>query len=144
MAAVVGAAGAVAANARPDDKNRAKVEVRRAEAAPADGLTAAKVAGTNTTVYLHRAAELNETDIEGARAAGDVNDPSIEVTLTKDGAKKLARLSADHANKPLAILVDGKVIAAPVIRANLGGTVRITGAFTPDEAVALAKAINGK
>ena len=47
LAAVVGAVGMVAAAIEPpDDKPRTKVEFRRAESKPTDGLTAAKIVGT--------------------------------------------------------------------------------------------------
>ncbi|MBY0515059.1 MAG: hypothetical protein K2P78_14295 [Gemmataceae bacterium] len=143
VAAMVGVAGAAAAAERPDDKDnpRAKVEFRRAEAKPADGLKAATVAGTDKKVYLHPTAELTEADVAGA-TVGD--GPSVDVALTAAGAKKLEKLSAGHLDRPLAILVDGKVIAAPTVRAKLGGRVSIAGEFTPAEAAKLADAIAGK
>ncbi|HJZ59635.1 MAG TPA: hypothetical protein VKE74_32115, partial [Gemmataceae bacterium] len=88
----------------------------------------------------HAKAELTEKDIAAATTNAD---GAIEVTLTEAGAKKLEKLSGEHLDKPLAILVDGKVISAPVIRAKLGGSVVITGSFTKDEAEKLAKAISG-
>jgi preprotein translocase subunit SecD len=141
LAAMAGVASAAAVAQPPADKERAKVEFRRAETRPADGLKAATVAGTERKVYLHATAELTEKDVAAA-AVGP--GPSIDVTLTEAGAKKLEKLSGDHLDKPLAILVDGKVIAAPTIRAKLGGTVVITGDFTKAEAEKLAAAIAGK
>jgi preprotein translocase subunit SecD len=143
LAAVVGVVGMIAAGAaqRPDDKPRAKVEFRRAETKPADGLTKAQILGTDKAVYLYPTAELTEKDVVGAALKAG---PVIEITLTAEGAKKLEKLSEANVDKPLAILVDGKVIAAPTIRAKLGGNVEINGAFTPEEAAKLVKAINGQ
>jgi preprotein translocase subunit SecD len=126
--------GSPAVAAEPPAKEKAKVEFRRAEAEPAEGLTEAKVAGTDQKVYLHKAADLTGADVASAVVGGDDDKATVQVTLTGEGTKKAAKLSKDHANKPLAIVVDGKVIAAPVIRAELGESVVITGNFTKAEA----------
>jgi preprotein translocase subunit SecD len=142
-AALAAAAGlALAVPVLADDPPR--VEIRRAEKAPADGLTEAVVVGGKDKVYLHKAAALTAADIASARAAGTPQDPSLEITFTEAGAKKAAKLSEDHADRPLAVLVGGKVVAAPVARAKFGGTVRVTGSFTAEEAAKLAKVIGGK
>jgi preprotein translocase subunit SecD len=144
-AALATAAGlAFALPALADDKAKTKVEFRRAEKTAAEGLTEATVAGTKEKVYLHKAADLTGADIASARVAGDAKDPTIEITFTEAGAKKAAKVSEDHADKPIAIVVDGKVLAAPVVRAKLGTTIRISGNFTGEEAAKIVKGINGK
>ena len=144
-AALATAAGlAFTLPALADDKPKAKVEFRRAEKTSAEGLTEATVAGTKEKVYLHKTAELTGADVSSARVGGDAKDPVIEITFTEAGAKKAAKLSEDHADKPIAIVVDGKVLAAPVVRAKLGTTIRITGHFTEEDAAKIVKAINGK
>jgi preprotein translocase subunit SecD len=144
-AALAAAAGlAFALPALADDKPKTKVEFRRAETTAAEGLTEATITGTKEKVYLHKAADLTGADVASARVAGDAKDPAIEITFTDAGAKKAAKVSEDHADKPLAIVVDGKVLAAPVVRAKLGTTIRISGHFTDEEAAKLVKAINGK
>ena len=144
-AALATAAGlAFTLPALADDKPKVKVEFRRAEKTAAEGLTEATVAGTKDKVYLHKTADLTGADVASARVAGDAKDPTIEITFTEAGAKKAAKLSEDHADKPIAIVVDGKVLAAPVVRAKLGATIRITGHFTEEDAARIVKAINGK
>jgi preprotein translocase subunit SecD len=67
----------------------------------------------------------------------------IDVRLTEDGAKKLAKLTENHVGQPLAIMLDGKVLAAPVVRDPItGGKALITGNFTKEEAARIAGAIN--
>jgi preprotein translocase subunit SecD len=127
-----------------DDKPKTKVEFRRAETTAAKDLTEATVAGTKDKVYLHKTADLTGADVASAKLSGEDKNPTIEITFTEAGAKKAAKLSEDHADKPVAIVVDGKVIAAPVIRTKLGATIRISGHFTEDEAKSLVKAISGK
>ena len=43
----------------------------------------------------------------------------------------MKKISEEHRNKPLAILVDGKVLSAPVIKSVIAdGKVQLTGKFT--------------
>ena len=113
-------------------------------AAPAEGLVEAVVAGTARKVYLHKTTALTGADIASARAAGGATDPTVELTFTAAGARKAAKLSEEHADRPVALVVDGKVLAAPVVRAKLGETVRVSGRFTEADAAKLAKAIEGR
>jgi preprotein translocase subunit SecD len=130
---------------KPDEKPKVKVEFRRAEAKNADGLTAAVVAGTTDKIYLHKAVEATNADIAEARVALDnAANPAIDILFTKEGAKKMEALSEKHQDKPLAILIDGKVVSAPVIRAKFSDKAQITGKFTKEEVEALVKAINAK
>ena len=127
-----------------EDKPKTKVEFRRAETTASKELTEATVAGTKDKVYLYKTADLTAVDIDSVLVAGDAKNPTIEITFTEAGAKKAAKMSEDHINKPVAIVVDGKVIAAPVVRVKLGAMIRISGHFTEGEAKNIAKAINGK
>ena len=130
---------------KADNKPRVKVEFRRAEKEPAEGLTEATVVGTNDKVYLHKSADATSEDIADARPTEDTRkEPAVEVTLTKEGAKKMAKLSEEHKDKPLAIVVDGKVISAPVVRSTFSDKVIISGKFTKEEVEKLAKSISGK
>lgn len=131
---------ALALPALAQDVPKTRVEVRRAETAPADGLVEAVVTGTTQKVYLHKAAALTGADIATAKAAAD----GVELTFTDAGAKKAAKLSEEYADKPVALVVDGKVLAAPIIRAKLGQTIRLTGSFTAEEAAKLVKAIESR
>ena len=53
-------------------------------------------------------------------------------------------LSEKHLDKPLAILIDGKVVSAPVVRVKVSDKAQINGKFTKDEVENLVKAINAK
>jgi preprotein translocase subunit SecD len=125
----------------------AKLELRRAETKAAEGLTEAKVVGTDQKVYLHKEAELTDKDIAQARVVEDkqVIGPMIEIVFTKEGQAKIGKLTGEHLDKPLAILFEGKVIAAPVVRAKLDGEKALfTGNFTKEEAEKIASSIKGK
>jgi preprotein translocase subunit SecD len=130
---------------KPDEKPKGKVEFKRAETKPADGLAEATVEGTRQKVYLPKKADATNADIARVSAGldGDLN-PAIDVVFTKEGAKKMEALSEEHKDKPLAILIDGKVVSAPVVRAKFSDRAQITGKFTKEEVEALVKAINAK
>jgi preprotein translocase subunit SecD len=135
-----------ASAAQPAEKSGVKFELRRAEGKPAEGLTEATVAGTRDKVYLHKEAALMNQDIAQAQATTDVGDkPAVEITLTEGGRKKLAKLTEDHQGKPLAIMVAGKVISAPIVREKIDeDRVLVSGSFTKEEVERIAKGIKEK
>jgi preprotein translocase subunit SecD len=130
---------------KPAVKPSVTVEFRRAENQPAEGLSEATVAGTTQMVYLHKSADATNVDIAEARAAVDNQQkPVVEITFTEEGAKKMAKLTAERQDKPLAILVDGKVVCAPVVRSTLSRVAQITGNFTQEEVDRIVRGINGQ
>ena len=136
-----------ASGAQPGDKAGAiKFEMRLAENEPAKGLREAQVEGTTRKVYLHMEPALTNKDIAAAQATtGEDNKPAVEVRLTEVGAKKLAKLSEAHQGKPVAILLDDKVILAPLVRDSITeGKAMITGSFTKEKAEKIAKGIQGQ
>lgn len=63
----------------------------------------------------------------------DLNS-EIYIQLTKLGARKLYTLTKDNIGKPLAIVVNGKIVTMPIINDSIiGGRVAITGNFTDNE-----------
>ena len=71
--------------------------------------------------------QLTSADIARAEARSDPPGPSVALLLTDEGAKKMSALSAAQANKPIALLLDGQVIWAPIVRGAIGKEVRLTG-----------------
>ena len=66
----------------------------------------------------------------------------LQVRFTPEGSEILAEATARSVGRPLAIVVDGEVLSAPVIRAPIsGGAARIEGGFTMDEASEIATAL---
>ena len=137
---------ASASAAQPAEKSGVTFELRRAEGEPAEGLTEATVAGTKEKVYLHKEAALTNQDIAQARATTDVEGkPAVGITLTEGGRKKFAKLTEDHQGRPLAIMVAGKVVSAPIVRGKIDGDrVLLSGRFTKEEVERIAKGIKEK
>ncbi len=65
--------------------------------------------------------------------------PYVAITLTSQGGNTFERITGDNVGRRLAIVLDGKVQSAPVIKDRIGGgRAVITGSFTLDEARDLA------
>ena len=67
------------------------------------------------------------------------NEPIVTFRFDSTGAKRFARATQENVGLPFAIILDGKVVSAPVIREPiLGGSGQISGHFTVPEASDLA------
>lgn len=67
------------------------------------------------------------------------HEPIISFRFNQSGARKFGKFTSDNVNRPFAIVLDDKVISAPVIREPiLGGTGQISGGFTVQGAATLA------
>jgi protein-export membrane protein SecD len=63
------------------------------------------------------------------------NEPVVTFRFDSAGARRFGRVTQDNVGLPFAIILDGKVISAPVIREPiLGGSGQISGNFTVQEA----------
>ncbi len=73
------------------------------------------------------------------RIGGNFNEPYVSLELTSRGAQVFGALTEKSVGRRLAIVLDGVVRSAPVIREKiLGGNAQITGDFTHNEATDLA------
>ncbi|MBL8566920.1 MAG: protein translocase subunit SecD [Hyphomicrobiaceae bacterium] len=67
------------------------------------------------------------------------NEPIISFRFNQAGARKFGTFTKDNVGRPFAIVLDNKVLSAPVIReAILGGSGQISGSFTVETANQLA------
>lgn len=65
-------------------------------------------------------------DIAEVKKANSIvdNSPEISITLTSEGAKKFRKLTYDNIGKPIAIVIDGKIVSLPIVQAEiLGGKI---------------------
>jgi preprotein translocase subunit SecD len=67
------------------------------------------------------------------------NEPIISFRFDQSGARRFGRFTQDNVGRPFAIVLDDKVLSAPVIREPiLGGSGQISGSFTVESANTLA------
>nr|WP_196107263.1 MULTISPECIES: protein translocase subunit SecD [unclassified Ochrobactrum] len=76
-----------------------------------------------------------------ARAGFDqrTNEPIVSFRFDSLGARQFADITTKNVNRPFAIVLDGKVLSAPVIREPItGGSGQISGSFTVQDTVVLS------
>jgi len=119
------------------------LECRFAETTPGSGLTEMVFEPTGEKYYLYPQVEFTEQDITKARVVQQNSTPVIELNFTSEGSEKLAEVTAANIGKYLAMVVDGKLMSAPLIRAQIpGGRALIVGKFTEAQATQIAENIN--
>lgn len=91
-------------------------------------------------VSLARRAVITGEMLANAQPGFDQNgQPVISFRLNNTGARRFCDVTRNNVNKPFAIVLDNKVLSAPVIREPIcGGQGQISGGFTVEEANNLA------
>jgi biopolymer transport protein ExbD len=86
---------------------------------------------------------LDESDVAGARVFHtSEGTPQINLQFDEDAKKRFADITAGNINRRLAIVWDGKVLCAPMIRTTIPeGRATITGNFTAEEAKSIVDSI---
>jgi len=93
--------------------------------------------GTPTTVYyvVRRVAPITGRDLRNARPSLDENSlPAVGFSLNQDGARRFGQLTEQNVGRQLAVILDNRVVSAPVIQSRITDEGQITGAFTQQEA----------
>jgi preprotein translocase subunit SecD len=142
--AAASAASSAAAPFASNAQAATKLEVRLAESAPGAGLSEAIVPGSAEKIYLHSETIIGNADVVFARVVPGDRPATFNVGImfSSDGSAKMEKATQSHLNRPLAILVDGRVVAAPTLRSEIRGSAVITGDFTSAEAGTIAAGLN--
>jgi preprotein translocase subunit SecD len=78
-------------------------------------------------------------DLKTARPSlGTLNEPVVQFDLTRDGGRRFAEVTGANVGRPLAIILDGRVVSAPRINERITDSGIITGRFTRQEVDDLA------
>ena len=89
-------------------------------------------------LLLEKDAQVTGADLSNAIVKFDqsaFNQPIVGITFNKDGARKFSKLTSENIGARLAIVLDGVVKSAPVIKERIpGGEGVIQGRFTPEQA----------
>jgi TonB family protein len=117
----------------------ARLEIRLAETSPGSGLVAVAVGG-NGQVYLHAGAVLTTADVVDAQVVDAGGGRfSVQVRFTNLGSRRMAAATRAHVGRPVAIVLDGVVLAAPVVRSAIGESALLTGDFSRAQAEAIVE-----
>ena len=95
-------------------------------------------------IAVKRRVLVDGDQLTSAKQGFDENGrPAIEFKFNVAGARRFARVTQQNIGKPFAIILDDKVLSAPVIQSPiLGGSGQITGSFTVESANELAVSLN--
>jgi preprotein translocase subunit SecD len=97
--------------------------------------------GSGAPLYIlqRRAVVTGEMLVNAQQSYDEAGRPDITMRFNGEGARRFGDVTTQNIGKRFAIVLDGKVISAPVIQgAILGGTGSITGNFTEESAGQLA------
>jgi preprotein translocase subunit SecD len=95
----------------------------------------------NKPYLVVRESALDGDDISyaGPGFASGTKDPIASFRFNGRGTRRFAHVTTENVGRPFAIVLDGKVISAPVIREPItGGSGQISGNFTLEEANSVA------
>jgi preprotein translocase subunit SecD len=92
-----------------------------------------------TTYLVAEDANITGEYLNDARVSFDLQQrPIVEFQFNSEGGRIFGELTEDNIGKLLAIVLDGRVYSAPVIRSRIGSRGQIEGRFTSQEAADLA------
>jgi preprotein translocase subunit SecD len=103
--------------------------------------------GAETSLRVMKQALLDSSDVARATTQKDTvtGDNRVLVILTEKGKERFAALTERSIGKRLAVVVDGKIVVAPVISTKIpSGSFTIAGNLTAKEADDLAEKLNTK
>lgn len=95
-------------------------------------------------IAVKRVGSISGDRLRDARTGVDevTGQPMVMILFDDAGARKFALLTQANIGKPLAIVLDGKVLSAPVINEPiLGGSAQISGGYTQETANQMAVAL---
>ena len=118
-------------------------ELRLAEAEPVRGLTfEATVKNSGKKLHLHYATVVTNGDVSRARVVESRGQYEVAIRLNDDGAAKMTSATTRHVGRPLAIIIDGGVVADLTVRMALGAEVVFSANFTQAEAMRIVEGLN--
>jgi len=95
--------------------------------------------GSESWYDVNRVAAVTGRDLSGAEPAHDVNGrPSVNFTLTRDGAARFGRVTSTNVGKLLAVVLDNRVYEAATIQTQITDRGEITGPFSQQKVQDLA------
>lgn len=149
LLAVAGCSPSPYAEFTPSGVPEVAVELRLATDTPREGAAEVVLPDSTQTIYLSPTVEFTNADIERTRVVIDKDDSElhsmVHVRLRRDAGARMAQLTRDHPKEMVAILLDGKVVMAPVIADEMAADLMVTPAnMTHGEVVTLARNLAGR
>jgi len=125
----------------PDPQAAAAKLTPELEVLPQDIRDRAEASTVTGTEYwlVDKQRTVTGRDLKNARPSrGRLSEPIVEFSLNPEGAEKFSNLTGSNIGKPLAIVLDGRIVSAPRINARIRDSGIIEGGFTEESAQDLA------
>ncbi len=117
-----------AAYHQPHPSSPVRIEFRPASFEPFENALQLTPRYGDQTVWVDTEPILENQHVESAAMATDNRgNRAVVMSLTDEGARLMWDLTGDQLDRPLAILIDGQLLVAPVVRARIRTHVMITG-----------------
>ncbi|MBP0614773.1 protein translocase subunit SecDF [Jiella mangrovi] len=123
------------------DQSESAEQVARGSRAPAGSELLYTTDNPPQPILVKKQIMVSGENLTDAQAGFDpqTNEPVVNIRFDSQGAQRFGRVTQANVGKPFAIVLDNKVLSAPVIRtAILGGQAQISGSFTVQSANDLA------
>ena len=119
-----------------------RFEVRLAEDQPIPGLIVGQVGESRRVIYLHPETVVSNEDVAQSWVSQESPDRfSVVVEFLDSGAGRMRQATSAHRGRPVALLIDGRVVTAPVIRSPISDSAVLSGNYTQREAQRIADGI---
>jgi preprotein translocase subunit SecD len=114
---------------KPTKEPELSIEFRRASFEQREGWKASKLKADEKEIFLHPQAEVDLSDVQTMSVDYKERFDAwlVSIELSNEGSQKMRTLTTEYLNRPLAILVNGEVIMAPVIRTQISKKLQISG-----------------
>jgi preprotein translocase subunit SecD len=85
---------------------------------------------------------VDEADVKSAAVTNEQKGPWVRLTLMDAASKRLLEATRKNIGKRIAVVLNGRLIAVPVVQAAISDNVPITGSFTQQQADDIAAEFN--
>jgi hypothetical protein len=118
-----------------------RFEVRLAEEQPVPGLVVAQIGNSGQLIYLHPEIVVSNDDIAESSVVDQGGAVAIAIKFEPGGAERMRQATKGHIGRPMAVLIDGRVVMAPTLRGPISDSAMITGVYTRAEAERVVEGI---
>jgi hypothetical protein len=127
------------------DPSGVSIEFRLAEVEAGEDLQEATNPQTGQSIWLHPTAVITNADIAKIAAVAEPgSSPAMHVTFTAAGNAAIRAATRQHLDRPMAILIDGIVVSAPIVQWEIEEAAIISGIGTMEEIEQIVSSMSGQ
>jgi preprotein translocase subunit SecD len=95
-----------------------------------------------TTFCLDQRAIVDESGVKSAAVTKEKDGPWVRLTFTDEASNRLLQANRANIGNRIAVVLNGRITAVPVVKAPVSNKIPITGPFTERQANDLAAEFN--